>query len=106
MASKEELRRLRAGTVINATSKEQESGIIKALQFVVEHLEKRFGSQIKLTHQKQWLLQSIVAELRLSYPEVDFHCHFQNSCIRPDGGILFLESLVESGLTYPILIAE
>src|SRR4051794_40117162 len=106
MATKEELRRLRAGTVINATSKEQESAIIKALQFVVVHLRERFGNRIKLTHERQWLLRSIVAELRKSYPEVDFHYHFDRSSIRPDAGILFLEGVQEGDLTYPILIAE
>jgi hypothetical protein len=92
--------------VINATSKQQETEIIQAPILTVEYLKKRFGSCIKLTHEKQWLLRSIVAELRATYPELDFHSHFDRSSIRTDGGILFMESLQKTGITYPILIAE
>lgn len=106
MARKEDLRKLRAGTIINATSKEQESEIIKALRLVVEHLMNRFDGQIKLSHQRHWLLQGIVDELRKTYADVDFHYYFDTSSIRPDGGILFMETATESALTYPILIAE
>jgi len=38
MARKNALRRLRAGTIINATSKEQEKTVIKALNRVVSDL--------------------------------------------------------------------
>jgi type II restriction enzyme len=106
MANKERLRKIRAGTIINATSKGQEKDIIKALEIVVEHLIQRFGGKIRLSHQKQWQLESIVRELRTTYPEVDFHHHFPSSSIRPDGGILSIESAAKSDVTYPILIAE
>ncbi len=54
MARKHELRRLRTGTVINVTSKKQESDSIRALQQVVEHLDRKFGKKISLAHERQW----------------------------------------------------
>jgi len=105
MAKKDQLRQLRAGTVINVTSKKQESDIIKALEVVVKHLEKKFKARIVLRHQSQWHLKDIVALLRKAFPKVDFHYHFDTSAIRPDGGVLFLETRSRVA-AYPILIAE
>ncbi|NMC21773.1 MAG: hypothetical protein GYA33_15290 [Thermogutta sp.] len=106
MARRDRLRVQRTGTVINATSKQQESDIIQALSRVVLHIQGRFQTAVALTHQKQWLLKDIVAELRRTYPDVEFHYHFDRSSIRPDGGILAIKGLPGDGLTYPILIAE
>ncbi|QDU55965.1 EcoRI family type II restriction endonuclease [Aeoliella mucimassa] len=106
MARKHQLREQRAGTVINVTSKKQESEIIQALSGVVDYLANKYGSRINLIHAKQWLLKDIVAELRHTYPEVSFHYHFDNSSIRPDGGVLFIQGADTDELTYPILISE
>lgn len=69
MARKDQLRGQRAGTVINLTSKGQESEVIKALQRVVETLDRKFAKKISLVHERQWLLKNIVKELRHSYPD-------------------------------------
>lgn len=106
MARKHQLRDQRAGTVINTTSKSQESDVTKALRRTVDHLGSKFGSTLRLVHEKQWLLRDIVAELRDSYPNVDFHYHFDTSSIRPDGGILYMQGPSTDKLSYPILIAE
>jgi len=106
VARKHQLRKLRAGTVINVTSKKQESDIIKALQQVVDHLCKKFGKKIVLVHESRWYLKDIVAELQRTYPEMEFHYHFESSSIRPDGGILYIRGQPGDELTYPILIAE
>lgn len=106
MARKYQLRDQRAGTVINVTSKSQESDVTRALRRVVEHLTTKFGRTLQLQHDKQWLLRDIVAEMRRSYPNVDFHYHHANSSIRPDGGILFMQGPTGDELSYPILIAE
>jgi len=106
MARKHQLRVQRAGTVINLTSKQQESDIIKALVQVVEYLRRKFKKKISLVHEKQWHLKDIVAELRHTYPEIEFHYHFDSSSIRPDGGILHIQGRPGDRLTYPILIAE
>lgn len=37
---------------------------------------------------------------------MEFHHYFDNTSIRPDGGILYLRSAPKDPLTYPILIAE
>ena len=106
MARKADLRRLRTGTIINATSKEQETEVIQALHKVVAYLLKKFGKKITITHERQWLLKDIVRELKHTYPDTDFHHHFDTSAIRPDGGLLFIEGKKGDPLTYPILIAE
>ncbi len=106
MARKRQLRDQRAGTVINRTSKRQESDVIKALHQVVEHLIEKFKKKVSLVHEKRWYLKDIVAELQHDYPETEFHCHFENTFIRPDGGILCIQGNVGDKLTYPIIIAE
>jgi type II restriction enzyme len=45
-----------------------------------------------------------VAELKRKFPEVDFHHYSSKSFMKPDGGILAVES--NRGPSYPILIAE
>lgn len=106
MARKSQLRQQRTNTVINATSKQQETAIIQALQRVVDHVSQNFGTRVSLVHEKQWLLKDIVAGLRRTYPDVSFHHHFDNSSIRPDGGILYIEGRVGDTMKYPILISE
>ena len=106
MARKQQLREQRAGTVINATSKKQESDVIRALGLVVDYLGKTFQRKITLVHGTQWRLSDIVAELRHSYPEVKFHHHFDSSSIRPDGGFLYIQGQPGDKVSYPILIAE
>jgi type II restriction enzyme len=106
MARKHQLTEQRAGTVINVTSKKQESDVILALGQVVDYLAQTFQRKIKLVHEKQWCLRDIVRELRHSFPDVTFHYHFNTSSIRPDGGILYIQGKPADGISYPILIAE
>ena len=106
MANKERLRELRSDTVINPTAKQQEKVLIKALDKVVEYLEDRFAKRITLIHKKQWHLKDIINELRPYFPDIDLHCHFNNTSMKPDGGILTIKSSKDSTLTYPILISE
>ncbi len=106
MARKEQLRKQRTGTVINVTSKKQETEVIQALEKVVVRLRSKFGKKISLVHEKQWYLKDIVRELRSTYPDLEFHYHFDTSSIRPDGGILLIRSKPDDPMSYPILIAE
>lgn len=106
MARKHQLREQRAGTVINVTSKKQESDVITALHRVEGHLHRKFGKKISLAHEKQWQLKDIVAELRHTYPDATFHYHFDTSSIRPDGGILHIRAKPGDRFMYPVLIAE
>lgn len=96
------MREQRVGTVINKTSKGQEKEVDRALGLVVERL--RGVSPIALKHDKEWKLKAICNHLARHFPEVDFHCHFESSAIRPDGKILRL--LANDGEQFPILIAE
>ena len=106
MARKDQLRQQRSGTVINVTSKKQESDVIKALRNVETHLNRKFSGRISIAHEKQWHLKDIVAELRSSYPDTEFHYHLDSSSIRPDGGILHIKARADVDQIYPILIAE
>lgn len=106
MAGKQQLQKLRSKTVINATSKKQESDIMKAVEQVRKYLESKFGKKISLWHDKQWYLKDIVAELRATYPGTEFHYHFDTSSIRPDGGILRILGKPGDPFWYPVLIAE
>lgn len=73
MARRHQLRVQRTGTVINVTSKMQETGLSEALPLVIEHLGEKFQNRIGLHHETQWHLREIVANLRQTYPESEFH---------------------------------
>lgn len=106
MAKKGQLRDTRSGTVINATSRTQEREVIIAMRGVEVHLKAKFGTNLCLKHSTHWLLQDIVKDLTTCFPEAEFHNHFDNTSIRPDGGILSLKSHSDSSKSFPILIAE
>lgn len=104
MARKQDLRIQRQGTVINVTSNRQEKSLSRALRHVEAQLRVTFPG-ILLRHEAQWKLCDVIARLRTNFPEVDFHYYFENSAMRPDGGILSV--LAKDGSTaYPILISE
>ncbi len=105
MARRNQLRTQRTGTVINATAKQQETDLIKALNEVAKHLDVKFPG-VNFVHEKTWRLRDIVQALRKDYPEVDFHYHFNRSNIRPDGGFLYMQASHDNDLAYPILISE
>jgi len=52
------------------------------------------------------ICKDIVTELRQSFPDVEFHYHFDKSSIRPDGGVLHIQGKPGDNFTCPILIAE
>ena len=102
MARKDDLRRQREGTIINLTSKKQETDLGSALTTVVRVLTDQFG--VVLKHEPQWKLNEVVSRLRSHFPDVDFHYHFDSSAMRPDGGVL---SVVDrQGNARPVLITE
>ena len=102
MAKSDQLCQTRAGTVINTTSRKQESDVYLALTLVMERIASAYG--LRLHHDLNWHLKYIVDNLRKNYPEEDFSYFFETSSIRPDGGILSL--LDNNGNKYPILISE
>ena len=102
MARKADLRKQREGTIINLTSKKQESELGRALEEVAERLTDEFG--VRLEHERQWKLADVVSALKSSFSDVELHYHFETSAMRPDGGILSIVDLDES--RYPILITE
>jgi type II restriction enzyme len=106
MANKEDLRVSRAGTIINATSRQQESEVIKALYLVVKNLNEKFKNGIQVKHMNKWFLYDIVNELKTRFPEEEFYYHFNTSYLKPDGGILYIEDRNNPSIRYPILITE
>jgi hypothetical protein len=70
MSRSEALRRQREGTIINTTSKQQESLVILALRAVVKRLTAEFG--VVLHHEKRWKLTEVVRKLREHFPDVPF----------------------------------
>jgi type II restriction enzyme len=65
-------------------------------------LEAEF--KLELTHEKEWKLKDVVSRLRHLFPDVEFSYKFETSAMRPDGGILSIQS--KSGTLFPILITE
>ncbi len=63
MARKSDLRKQRTGTVINVTSKKQETEIIQALFRVEKSLRDEYGDGLLLKHEKTWSLYSICTAL-------------------------------------------
>lgn len=103
MAKKQQLRQLHNNMVLNKTSKKQEKTLMKAIERVIDSLQKKFIG-LRLIHEKQWLLCDVVKRLRQEFPGEDFTYKFENSSMRPDGGILSIVS--KDGTSYPILISE
>ncbi len=103
MARRDQLRVQRTGTVINATSKEQESAVIKALVSTIDRLGIEFP-MATFQHEKSWLLSAIVTRLRVHFPEVEFADVRPTSFIKPDGGILSIQDR-EANL-HPVLVTE
>lgn len=102
MSNKDQLRLQREGTIINLTSRKQESRVGMALRIVTKKLEDEFS--IGFYHEKNWKLCDIVERLKSLYPDVNFTYYFNSSSMSPDGGIL---SIVDKNKElYPILIVE
>lgn len=102
MAEKNRLRLNRAGTIINMTSRQQESTLGQALKQVMLTIGDDF--QLKLHHRKNWTLQGIVDSLRADFPDIDFYDPSPGTYMSPDGGILSIQS--KDGIFHPILISE
>lgn len=103
MAQKARLRENRYGTVINVTSSKQEVELAEALIETSEAITAKFGLQ--LAHRKSILLSEIVAELRTSFPSIEFGDPLPRSGMSPDGGILSILSS-DGTRAFPILITE
>lgn len=103
MAEKHRLRLNRAGTVINLTSRQQESNLGKALTRVLVRIAENFDVEVQ--HQKKWTLDQVVKHLGENFPEIDFFEPHKNTFMSPDGGILSIRKKGSDDL-FPILISE
>lgn len=103
MAKKEQLRKLRAGTQINVTSKTQEKDVLQVINIVANEIHQEFG--VAVSYKKRLMLGTdIVKKLRPLYQQIKFHYERETSSINPDGGFLMLTDA--GGKEHPILIGE
>jgi type II restriction enzyme len=103
MARKADLRLQRAGTVINLTSKQQETELGHALRKVVTKLQREFAG-VQLLHKRSWRLADIVDQLERDFPDVPFGKPQKSRWLKPDGGVL---SIVDrQDREHVILISE
>lgn len=102
MSKKSTLRKQRKGTIINLTSRQQESKLGKAIPLVIKKIKLKFD--VTLVHEKKCKIHEIVSSLRQSFPDVEFAYHLDSSFMEPDGGILYISNI--HGDKKPILIAE
>jgi type II restriction enzyme len=102
MSKKSDLRTQRDGTIINHRSKKDEGKLGSSLEMLRARLEAEF--KLELTHEKEWKLKDVVSRLRHLFPDVEFSYKFETSAMRPDGGILSIQS--KTGTLFPILITE
>lgn len=102
MAKRDQLRKLRAGTVINASSNKMESKLMKALRAVEIGIKQE--SPVTLSWEDKLEISLIVKDLKQHNPNIDFFHFFDNTFLKPDGGILYIND--KHGKRYPILIAE
>lgn len=102
MAKREDLRRVRSGTVINVSSRKMESQLIVAVSMAIQRLQDKF--EVTLEHAPRVFLKEITGHLTESFPEIEFKHHFDSSFLTPDGGFLFLVD--KKGKKHTILISE
>jgi len=76
-----------------------------ALRLVRDALIEKYGATLQVEHRAEWYLHEIVSDLQGHFPNIPFHHHFNNTSIRPDGGILSIR-MRSDDRRFPILIAE
>jgi len=103
MAHKLQLSRQRFKTVINITSKRQESALMRAVVRVRMALTKEFPG-LRFDQEPQWFLVDVIESLKQQFPDVAFCSCFETSSMKPDGGILSV--LGRGQKRFPILISE
>jgi type II restriction enzyme len=103
MSKSDELRRQRLETVLNLTSKQQESDLGQALLDVEARIQQNFS--VLLQHQKAWKLEDVIEALSVDFPDVRFgKVSSKSPQMKPDGGILSI--LDHEKRPHPILISE
>ena len=102
MSKREDLRGSRIGTVINVDSSKMENKLTAALQEVRNHLPEEI--QKRLEHDQSVYINKIANNLEENYPELKIDFNFQNTFLKPDGGIIYVTG--KSGRKHVLLISE
>lgn len=103
MSHKMQLSAQRTRTVINRTSKRQETSLAKAVGRVGEALAEEFPS-LSFGQEPQWSVSEVIESLKKTFPDVGFCDCFRTSSMRPDGGVMSI--LLGNGDRLPVLISE
>lgn len=102
MSKRDDLRRVRSGTVINVSSKKMESELVVALTAATGLLSEKYD--VNFEHQQNLPLGEIAAKIKLVDPSASTEVHFETSFLKPDGGILYMVD--NAGVKYPIIVSE
>lgn len=102
MSKRDDLRGTRKGTVINVDSNKMENRLSLALEQVKESLSTKV--QAKVEHNQSVYITQIAQNLNSDYPGLKIDFHFQNTFLKPDGGIIY--AIGKSGKKHVLLISE
>lgn len=99
---KENLRISRTGNKINEKSNNQCNKIMDCTNQIIKQIQSEY--QVQLFHAKEISLTEIINDLKATYANIEFCCEFNNTKMRPDGGLLYLVG--KNQIKFPILISE
>jgi type II restriction enzyme len=102
MSKRDDLRGSRTGTVINVDSSKMENKLTAALIEVRKNLPIQIQKRIE--HDQSVYINKIAEQLGESYPDLEIDFNFQNTFLKPDGGIIYVNG--RSGRKHVLLISE
>jgi len=74
VSDKNELSAQRTNTVINATSKRQETSLMRAINMVIDSLKESYPT-VSFVHETQVHLSTVADRINKSFPDVDIEYH-------------------------------
>ena len=94
----------------NSKSKIDDKDIYRAMEMVTEYLEHRFDFEntyknYSIVFEKELTVGEMITYLSQKNLRFEFDFNYEDRCIKPDGGILFLQS-TEWNIRKPLIFAE
>ena len=94
----------------NSKSKIDDKDIYRAMEMVTEYLKHRFDFEntyknYSIVFEKELTVGEMITYLRQKNLRFEFDFNYEDRCIKPDGGILFLQS-TEWNIRIPLIFAE
>lgn len=98
-------KKIGGGKALIKSSKYMDKNIKLAIEKLIIKLESTTEFQnLNFFHNDEIFLYDIVSELKEKIPNEDWFYNFDKSSLRPDGGILYIQT--KNNNRFPILIAE